>query len=86
MFADGLMIVLGDGEGCGMAEIPGRVGKPALRAFAAAGFSTVEQFAQVSAVEVAALHGLGPKAVIVMRESLAELGLTFADEPGVQPS
>lgn len=69
-----------------MTEIPGRVGKPALRAFAAAGFSAVEQFAQVSAVDVVALHGVGPKAVVVLRESLAELGLTFADESGVQPS
>lgn len=65
-----------------MTEIPGRVGKPALRAFAAAGFSTVEQFAKVSAAEVAALHGVGPKAVVVLRESLAELGLTFADRDG----
>lgn len=69
-----------------MTEIPGRVGKPAARAFAAAGFSVVEQFAQVSAAEVAALHGVGPKAVVVLREALAELGLTFSDEPDAHPS
>ena len=58
---------------------PPGIGKPASRALEAAGYSSLEQLTQVSEKELLKLHGMGPKAVRVLREALAEQGLAFAD-------
>lgn len=59
---------------------PAGIGKPASRALEAAGYTSLEQLTQVSEKELLKLHGMGPKALRVLREALAERGLTFADD------
>jgi predicted flap endonuclease-1-like 5' DNA nuclease len=59
--------------------LPQGIGRPATRALEAAGYTSLEQLAQVNERDLLKLHGVGPKAVRVLREALAERGLTFAD-------
>jgi hypothetical protein len=55
-----------------------RLAKPAQRALAGAGYRTLPQLTRVPESEIAALHGIGPNALKVLRETLAEHGLSFA--------
>jgi hypothetical protein len=55
-----------------------KVAAPAQRALSAAGYQRLDQLAQVSAVELMQLHGMGPKAIGVLRQALHKKGLTFA--------
>lgn len=50
------------------------IGQPATRALAAVGITTLEQVATWSRRELLALHGVGPKAVRILDEALAEAG------------
>jgi hypothetical protein len=59
--------------------LPSGLGKPAQRALAGAGYVRLEQFTQVSEAEVLELHGMGPKALGVLRSALEARGLSFAD-------
>lgn len=54
------------------------MGAPATRALAAAGYTDLSRLADVSEEELKALHGVGPKAVRVLREALAERGLSLS--------
>jgi hypothetical protein len=63
-----------------MDDLPKRLGKPAERALAAAGISRLSQCAKLSEAEVGKLHGVGPKAVAVLRSTLTAQGLSFAGE------
>lgn len=58
---------------------PKGVSKPALRALARAGYSTIEELSDVSEAELALLHGMGPNALAKLRNRLAELGMSFAE-------
>jgi helix-hairpin-helix protein len=51
-----------------MTEIPHRVGAPARRAFNAAGYTTLEELLAVDEDALLALHGVGPKAIRILRE------------------
>lgn len=53
---------------------PAAMGKPANAALVAAGITTLEQVAERSERELLALHGVGPKAVRILRALLAERG------------
>lgn len=53
---------------------------PAGRALAGAGFTRLEQLTRVSETELLKLHGMGPKAIRILREALAERGWTFAQD------
>ncbi|MER5737027.1 DNA-binding protein [Streptomyces sp. NPDC002262] len=55
-------------------DFPRGVGAPATRALVAAGYSRLDRLADVPAAELAALHGVGPKALRVLGEALAEHG------------
>jgi DNA-directed RNA polymerase alpha subunit len=55
-------------------ELP-KVGAPALRALDAAGFSTLGQLAGTPRRRLAELHGMGPKALTIIEQALAEHGL-----------
>jgi hypothetical protein len=57
-------------------ELP-KIGAPATRALAAIGVTTLSQVAEHSEEELLALHGSGPRAVRILREALAERGLSF---------
>ena len=56
---------------------PKGIGKPALRALLSAGLTTLDQIAEVSETELAALHGMGPKAISLLRAALVAKGSDF---------
>ena len=51
---------------------------PARRALAGAGIGSLAELAGRTQAEVAALHGMGPNALRLLREKLAARGLAFA--------
>jgi hypothetical protein len=51
---------------CSVTEIPHRVGAPARRAFAAAGYTTLEELLAADDKELLALHGVGPRAIRIL--------------------
>jgi predicted flap endonuclease-1-like 5' DNA nuclease len=53
------------------------IGAPATRALAGAGITRLAQVAERTAAELAALHGVGPKAIGLLERALAEQGLSF---------
>jgi predicted flap endonuclease-1-like 5' DNA nuclease len=61
----------------GLDELP-KIGAPATRALHNAGLTTLRQVADVPRNELAALHGMGPKALRILDEALAEHGLKLA--------
>jgi hypothetical protein len=54
-----------------------KIGAPATRALATAGLTTLEAVAAVPERELAAMHGVGPVALAMLREALAEHGLDW---------
>ena len=62
-------------------DLPREIGNPATRALANTGYVQLDQLTQVSAAELLKLHGVGPKAVGLIRAALQAKGLAFADEP-----
>ena len=58
-------------------NFPRGVAKPALRALFAAGLTTLNHLARVREADLAALHGMGPKAISVLRTALVAKGLDF---------
>lgn len=59
-------------------EFTPRIGRVALRELAAHGYTRYEQLSAVSAKELLAIHGVGPKAVRILAEELAGRGSGFA--------
>jgi hypothetical protein len=59
-------------------NLPSGLSKPAQRALAAAGYTSLEQLTQVSEADLGRLHGIGPKAIEQLRQALAADGLSFA--------
>ncbi|WP_448322147.1 DNA-binding protein [Streptomyces sp. CO7] len=57
--------------------LPPGIGAPATRALAAAGYTELRQLAGVPEKQLMALHGVGPKALRVLREALADQGLAL---------
>lgn len=52
-----------------------RIGRPATNALANVGITTLDQIAAREPAELLALHGVGPKAIRILREALAERGV-----------
>jgi len=52
-----------------------KLGAPATRALHNAGLTTLRQVADVPRRELADLHGMGPKALRIIEDALAEHGL-----------
>lgn len=59
-------------------EFPREIGAPARRALALNGYSTFDQLTGVTAADLLSLHGVGPKAVRILSECLAEQGRGFS--------
>ncbi len=53
------------------------IGAPAQRTLVNAGYTHLEELANVSETDLLKLHGMGPKAVGLLREAFEELGLSF---------
>ncbi len=60
-------------------DLPAGLGKPALRALIAAGYTRLDQFTTVKEADLLKLHGMGPKAIGLIRSALDAKGQSFAD-------
>ena len=66
------------GEQEGWDDVAG-LSAPSRRALTNAGINSYNELAKVSEEELAALHGMGPKAMDVLRQGLEKRGLSLAD-------
>jgi hypothetical protein len=57
-----------------------KIGQPALRALNNAGYDHLEQLTALTELELSKLHGMGPKALGLLREALAAKNLKFKSE------
>ena len=57
--------------------LPGNIGAPATRALNTAGYTRLSQLANVPASELKKLHGVGPRALRLLQESLEEHGMSL---------
>jgi predicted flap endonuclease-1-like 5' DNA nuclease len=68
------------------AAFPTGVGGPVLRALHDAGIHSMTQLARWSEAELAALHGVGPKGLRILREGLQRRRLRFRAETRSRPA
>ncbi|UQN05412.1 DNA-binding protein [Deinococcus sp. QL22] len=61
-------------------DLPTTIGAPARRGLAAAEITHLEHLTQHSEAEVLGLHGLGVKALGILRQALEDQGLAFAPD------
>ncbi|WP_437662188.1 DNA-binding protein [Sorangium sp. So ce1182] len=60
--------------------LPKGIGKPATRALASVGISRLDQVARWTEPQLLALHGVGPKAVGVIKAALEAQGKALAGD------
>lgn len=53
---------------------------PAARALANAGIQSLEDLSKHTEAEILALHGMGPKAMGILRGAMRENGINFKEE------
>ena len=58
-------------------QLPPGIARPALRALDRSGISRLEDLTAFTEAEIAALHGMGPKALSILRAALAARGKSF---------
>lgn len=58
-------------------DFPRSIGKPAQRALLAAGYHRLQDLDSAKEQDLLDLHGFGPKALSILRQTLAEQGLRF---------
>lgn len=58
-------------------EFPVKLSRPAQRALAAAGITSLEQVSEYSLEEISAMHGVGPTTIVALKKALAANGLSF---------
>ena len=61
----------------GLDELP-KIGAPATRALQNAGYNALRDLSNLPRQELAALHGMGPKALAIIEQALAEHGLRLS--------
>jgi predicted flap endonuclease-1-like 5' DNA nuclease len=59
---------------------PKGIAKPALRALAAVGVSRLDQVTRFTESQLLALHGMGPKAIGIIKDALSTQGKSLAKE------
>lgn len=59
-------------------ELPAAMGKVSRRELALHGLTRLDQFDGVSEKELLAIHGVGPKAIRILREHLEPAGMRLA--------
>ena len=57
--------------------LPAGLAQPALRALAAAGIKRLDHFTRVTEVSLLKLHGMGPKAMGIIKAALKKNGKAF---------
>jgi hypothetical protein len=60
-------------------DLPAGLAAPARRALVQAGYARLDQLAGVGEAEVKRLHGMGPRALDLLRRALGARGLSFAE-------
>jgi hypothetical protein len=60
-----------------MTDPPQGPGAPAESAFAQAGYTRLEQFVEVTEKDLLRLHGVGPRAIRILRAELEAHDLSF---------
>lgn len=60
-------------------DFPKSIGNPATNALLHAGYTRLEQLTKVTENDILNLHGVGPRAIKILREILAEKGRSFAE-------
>jgi ERCC4-type nuclease len=60
-------------------DLPNEIGKTAARELSLNGIGSLKEVAAHSERELLAIHGVGPKAVRILRETLAARGLQFRE-------
>ncbi|WP_020578125.1 hypothetical protein [Actinopolymorpha alba] len=55
-------------------DLPKAIGRPATQALASAGITTLAQVAELTEADLLAMHGVGPKAVRIIGETLGATG------------
>lgn len=58
--------------------LPAGLAKPAQRALANAGITSLKELTSFTEKRVSELHGIGPNALVKLKEAMAENGLSFA--------
>jgi hypothetical protein len=58
-------------------ELTPRLGKVASRELALNGYTRYEQISRATKRQLLALHGVGPKAIRILTEELADRGMKF---------
>jgi len=59
-------------------SLPEKIGRPATMALAGIGVTSLEQVAKMTEHELDHLHGVGPKAIGILKEALAENNMSLA--------
>ena len=59
-------------------DFPAGLSQPALRALSAAGYTRLDQLTKVKEADLLKLHGMGPKAISLLRSALEADGRSFA--------
>lgn len=67
-----------------MSELP-KLAAPAQRALNSAGITHLKQLTKVTEAELGQLHGMGPKALGILRETLKAQGLSFKQDKAGKP-
>jgi predicted flap endonuclease-1-like 5' DNA nuclease len=58
-------------------DLPNEIGRTAARELAHNGITSLREVAAHSRKELLAIHGVGPKAIAILGEALAEQGLDY---------
>jgi predicted flap endonuclease-1-like 5' DNA nuclease len=58
-------------------DLPNEIGKTAARELSRNGITSLRQVAGHSKKELLAIHGVGPKAIAILGDALAEKGLDY---------
>lgn len=61
----------------GKNDWPAGLAAPAQRALSKAGLTRLEQLSAISEDELSRMHGIGPRALALLRAALADKGLSF---------
>jgi DNA-directed RNA polymerase alpha subunit len=61
-------------------RLPSGLSKPALRALTGAGYTRLEQLAELTEADLRELHGMGTKAIDQIRQALAANGLSLGSQ------
>lgn len=63
-------------------DLPNSMGKTAPRELQSAGVNSLQKASERTEKELLAIHGVGPKAIRIMKEAMKEKGLTVREDMG----